>query len=84
MSDTETAKATLQRIADAAALQRKPAIQAACSTVLTYIEHLESEQERSRAMRRRAGYARAQALTPERRREIAVWAGKCRQAGRCR
>lgn len=78
---TATAKATLQRIADAAERQGKPAIQAACSSVLACIEQLESEQERNRAARRRAGYARAQALTPERRREIASWAGRCRQAG---
>lgn len=74
-------KVALLRVADAAKRQGKPWIVEACSSALGYIEHLESEQARTLERRRRAGYARAAALTPERRSEIASLAGRCRQVG---
>ena len=44
--------------------------------ILAYIEHLEAELAIIEANRRMAGYARAESLTPARRREIAIQAGK--------
>ena len=44
--------------------------------IKAYIEGLEAELALIAAQRRLAGHARADALTPERRREIAIQAGK--------
>lgn len=44
--------------------------------ILAYIEELEATLERHNDQRRQAGYARAEALSPQRRREIATQAGK--------
>jgi len=69
-------KDDLRRMADAAREQGRVKLASTCLLALSYIEQLEAELALIQANKRKAGYARADALTPERRREIAIQAGR--------
>lgn len=56
--------------------QGKQAMGARLIGILAYIVELETKLDVIDERRRHAGYARAESLTPERRREIATMAGR--------
>jgi hypothetical protein len=72
-------KVDLQDLLDRAQAQGRHALAARLVAALAYIEELEARLDAIDERRRRAGVARAESLTPERRREIATIAGRIRQ-----
>jgi len=69
-------KAELERMYEHAHAKGGLTAAAKLLEAIAYIEALEARLEQIADQRRQAGYARAEALTPERRRQIAVQAGK--------
>jgi hypothetical protein len=75
-------KHELERLIELAQSQGKQTLAARCLAALAYIEELEAELAAIRQGQQRGGFARAQAMSPERRRALAVNAAKCRHGAR--
>lgn len=69
-------KNELARLIEMARQQGRPTLEARLLSALAYIEELEARLDAIEASRRHAGYARAESLTPERRRAISSMAGR--------